>query len=116
MDGYAGKILRIDVSTGTTGTEDVTEEMVKKYLGGDGFAVKLLYETVPKGTDPFAPENAVIMTPGVLTGSPLPTAGKVLFCTKSPLTGTISESVMGGSIGAELKYAGYDAVVITGRA
>ncbi len=116
MDGYGGKILRINVSTGETNVEKVTEEMIKKYLGGDGFAVKLLYETVPKGTEPYAPENAVIITPGVLTGAPLPTSGKVLFCTKSPLTATISESVMGGSIGAELKYAGYDAVVITGKA
>ncbi len=116
MKGYGGSILYIDLTTGETSKEALPEEMVKDFLGGSGFAVKLLYEKSQPKADAFDPSNPVIIAPGVFDGFAVPTGGKVVFCAKSPLTGLIGDSVMGGSIGAEIKHAGYDAVVITGRA
>ncbi|UCD93269.1 MAG: aldehyde ferredoxin oxidoreductase family protein [Methanobacteriota archaeon] len=116
MKGYGGKILNVDLSSGNVTLEQVTEEMARDYIGGSGFAVKLLIErSVPNG-DAFDPSNPLIMAPGLFNGFPVPTGGKVVFCTKSPLTGLMGDSVMGGSIGGELKHAGFDALVITGRA
>ncbi len=116
MKGYGGSVLYIDLSTGETSKEALSEEMVQNYLGGSGFAVKLLYEKSQPEADAFDPSNPVIVAPGVFDGFAVPTGGKVVFCAKSPLTGLIGDSVMGGSIGAEIKHAGYDAVVITGKA
>lgn len=116
MKGYGGSILHVDLGTGTISKEALPDEMVKKYLGGAGFAVRLLYDRSQPKRDAFDPSNPLIVTPGLFDGFGVPTGGKVVFCTKSPLTGLIGDSVMGGSIGAELKHAGYDAVVITGRA
>ncbi len=116
MKGYGGSILYVDLSNGKTRKDPVPEEMMKKYLGGSGFAVRLLYDIVQPKADPFNPSNPVIIAPGLFDGFAVPTGGKVVFCAKSPLTGLIGDSVMGGGIGAELKHAGYDAVVITGEA
>lgn len=116
MKGYGGSVLYADLSSGKTRKEPVPEEMVMKYLGGSGFAVRLLYDVVQPKADAFNPSNPVIIAPGLFDGFAVPTGGKVVFCAKSPLTGLIGDSVMGGGIGGELKHAGYDAVVITGKA
>ncbi|MEE9223837.1 MAG: aldehyde ferredoxin oxidoreductase family protein [Thermoplasmata archaeon] len=116
MKGYGGSILHVDLGTGKISKEALPDEMVQKYLGGAGFAVRLLYDRSRPKHDAFDPSNPLIVTPGLFDGFGVPTGGKVVFCTKSPLTGLIGDSVMGGSIGSELKHAGYDAVVITGRA
>lgn len=116
MKGYGGSILHVDLGTGKISKEALPDEMVQKYLGGAGFAVRLLYDKSQPKHDAFDPSNPLIVTPGLFDGFGVPTGGKVVFCTKSPLTGLIGDSVMGGSIGSELKHAGYDAVVITGRA
>lgn len=116
MEGYGGSILHVDLGTGKISKEALPDEMVQKYLGGVGFAVRLLYDRSQPKHDAFDPSNPLIVTPGLFDGFGVPTGGKVVFCTKSPLTGLIGDSVMGGSIGSELKHAGYDAVVITGRA
>ncbi|MCK5560227.1 MAG: aldehyde ferredoxin oxidoreductase family protein [Thermoplasmata archaeon] len=115
MHGYSGMILEVDLTEGEISTSKVTEKMIRNYLGGNGFATKILYDNFKSQTDAFDPENILVITPGVFTGTPVPTGGKVVFHTKSPLTGTFTDSVMGGAIGAELKYAGYDAIVITGK-
>ncbi len=116
MEGYGGSILHVNLGTGKISKEALPDEMVQKYLGGVGFAVRLLYDRSQPKHDAFDPSNPLIVTPGLFDGFGVPTGGKVVFCTKSPLTGLIGDSVMGGSIGSELKHAGYDAVVITGRA
>ena len=116
MKGYGGSVLYVDLSSGKTRKEPIPDEMIKKYLGGSGFAVRLLYDVVQPKADAFNPSNPLIIAPGVFDGFAVPTGGKVVFCAKSPLTGLIGDSVMGGGIGAELKHAGYDAVVITGQA
>ena len=116
MKAYHGKILRIDLTAGRSSVRTVDERYVRKYLGGQGFVVELVYHGMPKGTDALAPENVLAMAGGLFAGFPLPTGGKTAFAAKSPQTGTLVESIMGGVIGAELRHAGYDALEIVGRA
>lgn len=115
MDARGGKILYVDLTTGKIRSRSTPEEMVRDYLGGEGFAVKLFYDAMDPKLDAFDPKNVLVVAPGLFTGVAVPTAGKTAFVSKSPLTGTIAESIMGGGIGAELKAAGYDAVVIEGK-
>ena len=116
MKGYTGKILKVDLTTEKSSTRSFDEKHVRKYLGGQGFAVELVYHGVPIGTPAFDPKNVLAMAGGVFDGFPVGTGGKVAFAGKSPATGGLAESIMGGSIGPELKHAGYDALEITGKA
>jgi aldehyde:ferredoxin oxidoreductase len=116
LKGYGGSVLYVDLTTSTITAEALPDELVRKYVGGTGLAVRLLYDESKPKDDAFDPSNPLVVTPGLFDGFGVPTGGKVVFCTKSPLTGLIGDSVMGGSIGAELKHAGYDAVVITCKA
>ncbi|UCE45155.1 MAG: aldehyde ferredoxin oxidoreductase family protein [Methanobacteriota archaeon] len=116
MKAYHGRILRIDLTSGKSSVRTIDERYVRKYLGGQGFAVELVYHGMPEGADALAPENVLAMAGGLFAGFPVPTGGKTAFAAKSPLTGTLVESIMGGVIGAELRHAGYDALEITGRA
>ena len=116
MKGYAGRILKIDLSTGKSSIKTIDERYARKYLGGQGFAVELVYHNVPEGADAFSPENVLAMAPRLFAGYPVPTGGKTAFAGKSPATNTLAESIMGGSIGAELRHAGYDALEVHGKA
>ncbi len=116
VPGYGGKILRVDLSTGEIKTEEVTPEFAEEYLGGRGFAAKLLYDSVKKGTEPLSPENKVIMATGPLSGALCLANSKTTFATKSPLTRGYGDSNVGGHLAAEMKYAGHDAIVIGGKA
>jgi len=116
MKGYSGRILKVDLATGKSSARPVDEKYARAYLGGQGFAVELVYHGVPPGTDAFDPKNVVAIAGGAFAGYPVPTGGKTIFAAKSPLTGTLAESVMGGSIGAELRHAGYDAIEVFGKA
>jgi aldehyde:ferredoxin oxidoreductase len=116
MKGYMGKILKIDLTTGKTSTRTFDEKYVRKYLGGQGFVVEIVYHGMPKGADPLGPQNVLAMAGGVFDGFPVGTGGKVAWAAKSPATGTLAESIMGGSIGPELKHAGYDALEMIGKA
>ncbi len=116
MKGYTGRILKIDLTSGKSFTRTFDESYVRKYLGGQGFAVELVYHGVPKGTDALDPKNVLAMSGGAFNGFPIGTASKVAWASKSPATGTLAESIMGGSIGPELKHAGYDALEIVGKA
>jgi aldehyde:ferredoxin oxidoreductase len=115
MHAVGGKILYVDLTTSRMRTEETTQDLVKYYFGGDGLAVKLFTDNMDPSVEPFDDKNVLVFAPGLFTGLPVPTGGKCLFISRSPLTGTIAESVMGGNIGAELKMAGYDALVITGK-
>jgi len=114
MHGVGGKILYIDLNTGEHHTSPLAERQLNQFFCGSGLGAALLHENVPKGADPLGPGNVVIISPGTLVGSPVPTASKTSFVTKSPLTGGFTESVMGGGIGVKLKFAGYDALVVHG--
>ncbi|MGD9137182.1 MAG: aldehyde ferredoxin oxidoreductase family protein [Desulfobacterales bacterium] len=116
MDGYAGAILRVDLSHAAIRKELLPELLAVNFVGGRGFVAKLLYDEIPPNVGPFDPENILIAATGPLTGHFLPASGKTHFGAKSPATGGYADSNMGGHFGPQLKYAGYDVLVITGKA
>ncbi len=116
MLAYAGRILRIDLSTGKVETEPLKEELAKQYIGGIGLGIRLLMDNSKPGTDPFSPDNPLIFVTGPLSGTMGPTAGNgYAVVSKSPATMGIAESKAHGFFGPELKRAGYDAVIFTGK-
>ena len=115
LEGYAGRILRIDLTAGSSGTEAVTEEFAGKWVGGRGFGAKILYDEV-RGVEPLSDANKVIIATGPLAGTLCPQSAKTSFHAKSPLTGGYGDSNMGGLFAPEMRYAGYDAIVLEGRA
>jgi len=114
--GYAGRLLRVNLSTGEIKKESIPEELLKKFIGGRGLASKYLSEEIDPKVDPLSPENKLIFVTGPLTGTPAPTGGRYMVVTKGPLTGTIACSNSGGFWGAELKRAGYDMIILEGKA
>jgi aldehyde:ferredoxin oxidoreductase len=115
MFGYAGKILHVDLSQGKSSVEEIDDAFCMKYIGGNGFGIRLLCDHAPPGVDPFSPENPLIFAIGPFAGTTTPTSGKYIVHTKSPLTGFQGEAVSSGFWAPALKQAGYDAVVIKGR-
>jgi aldehyde:ferredoxin oxidoreductase len=113
-NSYAGKILHVDLTKGSIKEGDLDMSFAKAYLGGKGFGARLLYDLVPPKLDPFSPLNPVIFCTGPLTATMAPT-NRYCIVTKSPLTGLFSDSYAGGDFSPELKYAGYDKVVIRGK-
>ena len=116
MDGYAGKILRIDLTGEKISKEKLQQKLCKEFIGGRGFVAKTLYDELPPDTDPFGEKNLFIIATGPLSGHFLPASGKTHFGSKSPATGGYADSNMGGHFGPALKYAGYDMAVIIGKA
>lgn len=114
--GYTGKILRIDLSTQKTQIESTSKELARHFIGGTGYASHLLYHELAKGTDPLGPQNKLIFCTGPVTGTIWPTAGRMAIVGKSPLTGIWGESHVGGHLGPEIKYAGYDFIIVEGQA
>ncbi|MFB0560235.1 MAG: aldehyde ferredoxin oxidoreductase family protein [Candidatus Lokiarchaeia archaeon] len=115
MGGYLEKILRVDLSKGKITTEELKEEPQKKYLGGSGLAARILYDELKPGIDPLGPENKLVFATGPLTGTRAPSSGRHLVAAKSPLTGFWGEATSGGFWGAELKFAGFDAIIVEGK-
>jgi aldehyde:ferredoxin oxidoreductase len=114
---YAGKILRVNLTTGETKTTPLSEEMAKQYIGGIGLGIRLLMDNSKPGTDPFDPDNPLIYSAGPLSGTMGPTAGNgYAVVSKSPATRGVGEGKAHGFFGPDLKRAGYDAVIITGKA
>ncbi|NPV69557.1 MAG: aldehyde ferredoxin oxidoreductase family protein [Firmicutes bacterium] len=113
--GYGGRILRVDLSNGTTTVEPLPPGMARQWIGGRGFVAKTLWDEVEKGTDPLGEGNKVVIAAGPLSGSFLPSSGKVEFGAKSPATGGYGDSNMGGHFSAEMKTAGYDLFIISGK-
>ena len=117
MFAYAGKILRVDLTTGRVSSEPLSEKMAKDYIGGIGLGIRLLMDNSKQGTDPFNPDNPLIFATGPLSGTMGPTAGNgYAVVSKSPATFGVGESKAHGFFGPDLKRAGYDAVIITGKA
>jgi len=113
--GYAGKILYVDLTRKKTAIEPLQNEFREKYIGGNGFAIRLLYDNTKSKIDPLSPENALIFAVGPFAGTTVPTSGKYMVQAKSPLTNFMGESVSSGAWGQALKHAGYDTMVIKGR-
>ena len=114
MYGYAGRILRVNLTHGTVTQEPTPVEVVRDYLGARGLGAYLLWTEVPQGADPLGPDNKLFISTGPLSGTLFPGAGKMDFTTKSPLTGGYAGASMGGMLTAELKYAGYDVIIVEG--
>jgi len=116
LGGYAGRLLYVDLGSGATRTAPLPRALAEGYLGGRGFAARILYDEVPPGADPLGSQNKVVVASGPLAGLFVPGAGKATFAAKSPLTGSYGDSNVGGHLAEELKYAGYDAIIIEGMA
>ncbi|MBC7251711.1 MAG: aldehyde ferredoxin oxidoreductase family protein [Anaerolineae bacterium] len=113
---YTGKLLRVDLSTGTWTVQEISEEMVRGYLLGSGLAAKLFYDEMDPQRDALDPASPLYFMSGLLTGTLAPTGCRSSVCGRSPLTGIWNESNVGGYWGAELRFAGFDGIVVTGRA
>jgi len=116
MFGWQGKLLRINLSTGSIQAEALNEEWAHQYIGARGLGTKYFVEEVDPQIDPLSPGNKLIFMTGPLTGTFAGSAGRYNVVTKGPLNGTIAASNSGGTWGPELKYAGWDGIIIEGRA
>lgn len=113
--GYAGQILYVNLSDRSVTKKSLTRQLALKYIGGRGFSSRILWEELPPHLDPFSPENVLILAAGPLSGTPAPSASRLMVAAKSPMTGGIGDASSGGYFAPELKYAGFDAIVFKGR-
>ncbi|PKL06915.1 MAG: aldehyde ferredoxin oxidoreductase, partial [Spirochaetae bacterium HGW-Spirochaetae-7] len=113
--GYTGKILRVDLTTGKVWTDDTIK--YRDYIGGEGIGYKILWDEVPAGTHPFAPENKITFGAGPLCGSGVPCSGRTTITSLLPTSAFhgAGSSHMGGYFSVEMKYAGYDLIVVEGK-
>ncbi|MBI4765011.1 MAG: aldehyde ferredoxin oxidoreductase family protein [Deltaproteobacteria bacterium] len=115
MGGYCGKILHADLTKKTIVFSLLDNDLISKFIGGRGINSKLVYEGLKPNTDPLGPENVLVFGAGPLVGTLAPAAGRYTVSAKSPLIGLFTDSNSGGHFGPELKFAGIDHVIITGR-
>ncbi len=116
VNGYTGNILRVDLTNEKITIENPEEIFYRRYIGGEGFVAYYLLKELKVGIDPLSAKNKLIFTTGPLTGFAIPGTGRNSVGAKSPLTGGFGEAEVGGHWGAELKHAGYDAIIIEGKA
>jgi aldehyde:ferredoxin oxidoreductase len=116
MEGHMGRILTVDLTNGTVETLDLREKWVELFLGGSGYAARLLYDLLPDNPNPLGPENMLLFMTGPLTGTAAPCTGRHVVCGRSPLTGLWGEANAGGHFGVQLKRSGYDGLLVKGRA
>lgn len=114
MHGYMGRILNIDVSERRSWVEDLPDDLPGRFLGGRGFGAKILYDRLAPDIDPLSPDNVIIFATGPLTGTAAP-GSRLTITSRSPLTCGYADSNVGGHIGPEIKFAGYDIVTLTGQ-
>jgi aldehyde:ferredoxin oxidoreductase len=114
--GYRGKTLRINLTNKTSKKEDLSPEVAMAFIGGAGFGIKYLFDEVKEGTDPLGPDNKLIYSPGPFTGTTIPCASRMAITSKSPLTNGVGVSLVGGYFPTELKFAGYDVLILEGKA
>jgi aldehyde:ferredoxin oxidoreductase len=116
MFGYHKKLLRVDLTNRETEVEDLDEKLIRKYIGGVGIEAKILYEETGPETDPLSPDNVLMAVTGPYTGTGIPASGRHHLVARSPQTGLFGESNVGGSWAVHFKRAGYDGIVIKGKA
>ena len=114
--GYTGKILRINLTDQTIRKEKLPLKVAEDFIGGAGFGIKFLFDEVKAGIDPLSPENKLFFALGPFTGTTVPCASRITVTGKSPLTNTVGMCLSGGHFPAELKHAGYDIIIIEGKA
>ena len=115
MSDIPRRIIHINLTKNTISIQKIEESLFRKYLGGSGLAVKFLYEQKNYNISPLHSDSSLLFFSGLLTGTPVPTASKLSICAKSPLTGIWNEATVGGSWGAELKFCGYEGIIIRGK-
>jgi aldehyde:ferredoxin oxidoreductase len=116
MAGYQNRILRVDLTKRTLSEESLSKELIHSFIGGRGFGVKLLYDELKPGTDPLGEESEMIFISGPLAGTNAQSFGRYKVFFKSPLTGTYFKSSSGGHLASEMKFAGFDAIIVKGIA
>jgi aldehyde:ferredoxin oxidoreductase len=116
MNGYMGKILHVDLSSAELSDDVINEQHARSFVGGSGLAARIIYDMVDGDTDPLGPENPLVFMTGPLVGTAMPSAGRCSVCALSPLTHIWGEANTGGYFGPELRFAGYDGIIITGQA
>ncbi|MFH1475515.1 MAG: aldehyde ferredoxin oxidoreductase N-terminal domain-containing protein, partial [Chloroflexota bacterium] len=116
MDGWTGQFLRVDLTNRTHRVESFSEEFAHTWIGGRGFAAKILYDELAPGIDPLGPENKLVVAVGPISGIPAPNTGKTIVAAKSPATGGYGDGNLGTRVTDQLRKAGYDALIVEGRA
>jgi aldehyde:ferredoxin oxidoreductase len=116
LNGYAGKTLDVDLSNGRIDHVPMDREWAARYMGGKGFGAKVLVDQLPSHCPPLSPQNIMVFATGPLTGTLAPSSGRFEVCTKSPATGLWVDANCGGFFGPELKFAGYDMIIVRGQA
>ncbi|MGE5397930.1 MAG: aldehyde ferredoxin oxidoreductase family protein [Chitinophagales bacterium] len=116
MNGWVGKLLRVNLSTGKVSKEKLNRDDLKAFIGARGLGSKILFDEIDPTVDPLSPENKIIFMTGPLTGTLAASGGRYNVITKGPLNGTIAASNSGGSFGPEMKFAGYDGLIVEGKA
>ncbi|RKX92960.1 MAG: aldehyde ferredoxin oxidoreductase, partial [Spirochaetes bacterium] len=116
MSSFFGKMLYIDLTKGIIETRNLPRKWAEQYTGQKGLGTRILVEDFNIDTDPLGPDNRIVLTTSLMAGTIISSTSKLAITAKSPQTGMITDGSVGGHIGAELKYAGFDAVSITGRA
>jgi aldehyde:ferredoxin oxidoreductase len=116
MNGWTGHILRVNLTTKTFRVESFAEEFAHKWVGGRGFAAKILFDELAPGIDPLGPDNKFIVAVGPIAGIPAPNTGKAVVAGKSPSTGGYGDGNLGTRITEQLRKCGYDALIVEGRA
>jgi aldehyde:ferredoxin oxidoreductase len=114
MDGWTGKLLRVDLTKGESQVEQIDPEILKSFLGGRGLGAYYLYKEVQATADALGPDNILAFCSGPITGVSVPTGGRSSLTTRSPLTGTVFDSNSGTTFGVRLKWAGFDVLLIQG--
>jgi aldehyde:ferredoxin oxidoreductase len=114
--GFHGRVLFVDLTAKTSRVDSVDASVYRNYLGGYGLGAWLMWKHFPARSDALAPEACFALCAGLMTGLHTPFSGRIQIVGKSPLTGTWADSNSGGSVCSHLRHAGYDAMVVTGRA
>jgi aldehyde:ferredoxin oxidoreductase len=110
-----GQILVVDLTEKSTSLLPIDEEIASKFIGGSGYASKLLFDLMDHSVDPLGPDNMLLFMTGPLTGTMAPSTGRLVVCGKSPLTGIWGEAHVGGHFGANLKFSGFDGILVKGK-
>lgn len=116
MFSVIGRLAKVDLNNETVTIEPIPDESFKKFLGGNGLAIKIMLDIVRPGIDPLSPENIIIFATGPVTGTGIQGSDRTCIASKSPLNGLFFDSYMGGRFASTLKLAGYDALIVTGKA
>ncbi|MHA1379192.1 MAG: aldehyde ferredoxin oxidoreductase family protein [Candidatus Helarchaeota archaeon] len=116
ITGYTGKLIRVNLSSSDIKIEDLDIDIARDYIGGSGFGIRYIYDEVPPETDPLSEQNKICFFTGPFVGTTAPSAGRYMVAAKSPLTGIFGEACSGGYWGPELKFAGFDGIIVEGKA